>query len=350
MLVGVGIGLAVMFLLRRRNNDQAKYIEAIHNNLSERMDQVTQQMDRRLTDNVKAINESKSFIAGQLNTSERTAREVSSSLGRLEQTTKHLQKTNEDISSFQNMLGHPKIRGGFGELLLGNLLADVLPQDRYKLQYNFAGSGELADAVILLQDGYIVAVDAKFPLANYQMMVKEENEEKKEALRKVFIRDIKKHVKDIADKYISPRHKTLDYAFMYIPVEAVYYETMVHDPAGNTLWEYCLSNKVIAVSPNSFLAYLHTVLVGLRGMKVEEQAKDILQHLGQVRSDFSRFAKDFATIGTHLNNVKNRYDDSARWLDKFASRLDQIETGGTSELEEGEEEGNIENRNQENGA
>ncbi len=229
------------------------------------------------------------------------------------------------------MLKSPKVRGSFGEVLLGNLLNEVLPQDRFDLQYLFRSTGEIADSIIRLQDGYIVAVDAKFPLAGYEVYMNEKEIEQKAALRKVFMRDIKKHVTDISKKYISPHEQTLDYAFMYIPVEGVYYETMVHSAEGDSLWEFCLAAHVIPVSPNSFLAYLQTVLVGLRGMKIEQQAKEILVHLGQLRKDFGKFSDDFTTVGTHLTNAKNRFDDSARRLDKFTSRLDQIESHAPAE-------------------
>jgi len=332
LIFGLSTGLAAAWLIFRRRPLSDSSFHQLEQALAARLDNITTQIERRLSDNVRAINESKSFISNQLNHSERTARDVSVGLGKLEQATAALQRTNQEISSFQNMLKHPKIRGGFGEVLLGNLLADVLPHDRYQLQYTFPGVGDIADAVILLQDSYKVAVDAKFPLANYQLMVNAVDAADKKNMRRAFLRDIKKHIHDISTKYIVPQAKTLDYAFMYIPVEAVYYETMIHDHNEETLWEYCLQHKVIPVSPNSLLAYLQTVLVGLRGMKVEKQAKEILEHIGQIRQDFGQFATDFATIGSHLNNAKNRYDDSARRLDKFSNRLEHIETVGDRPL------------------
>ena len=121
---------------------------------------------------------------------------------------------------------------------------------------------------------------------------------------------------------------------MYIPLEGVYYEAIMHDADGNGIWEFCQKHKVIPVSPNSFLAYLHTVLIGLRGMKIEQQAKEILATLAQVRKDFKSFAGDFGPIGTHLTNAKNKYEETTRRLNKFSSRLDQIETGEQVKLPE----------------
>ena len=335
LLFGLAVGASLVWFLTRNRSGGSAQIEELQRSVSGRLDNITEQLNQRLRENVHAMNESKSFLAQRVSSTERTVREVSAGLGKLEQATNTLQRTNEEIASFQNMLRNPKVRGSFGEVLLNNLLADVLPQDRYATQYTFSDTNNIADAIIRLQDGFIVAIDAKFPLANYEAYQQERDEHNKKQARKIFIRDIKKHVSDIAKKYISPKDKTLDYAFMYIPIEGVYYETMVHDPEGETIGNYCLRHKVIPVSPNSFMAYLQTILIGLRGMKIQEQAKEIMASLQQVRRDFTLFSKDYAMIGSHLTNAKNRYDDSARRLDKFTNRLDQIETNVESpKLEE----------------
>lgn len=341
LIVGVVLGAVVIwFLLKRQTGGQQGSGQEIANMqqvMSQQLDRIMQQVDRRLEQNVKAMNESKSFIADRVSATERTVREVSAGLGKMEVATAALHKTNQEISAFQQMLKSPKIRGSFGEVLLGNLLADVLPADRYELQYSFPETGETADSIIKLQDGYIVAVDAKFPLANYEAMSHAQGDEAKESLRKQFVRDVKKHITDISKKYIMPQAKTLDFAFMYIPLEGVYYEAVMHDADKSGIWDYCQQFKVIPVSPNSFLAYLHTVLIGLRGMKIEQQAKEILATLAQVRKDFGSFSKDFVVIGSHLTNAKNKYEDSARRLDKFSSRLDRIETDTpTTRIEAGD--------------
>lgn len=310
----------------------AWFMMQMNKRLMEQMDRMNQQIDRRLSENVRAMAES-----------EKSVRSVSQGLGKLEQATASLQQTGNEIVSFQHLLKAPKIRGSFGEVLLGNLLADVLPQDRYELQHAFSDSREIADAIIRLQDGYIVAIDAKFPFANYEAFMKEQNKEQRAALRKIFIRDVKKHISDISQKYISSSEKTLDYAFMYIPIEGVYYETMVHSgtnsEAGLDLWEFCLQHKVVPVSPNSFLAYLLTVLVGLRGMKIEQKTREILSYIGTLRQDFGKFSDDFLTVGKHLSNAKTKYEDSNRRLDKLSNRFEQIEVGESPEsrLVEGSE-------------
>ena len=323
VIIALGVGGAIMWFMNKKKEG----IDPMQVQMLEQMNRMQEQIDRRLSEQVRATNESKDFMVSRLSSAERTVASVSAGLGKLEQATATLQKTGNEIVSFQNMLKAPKIRGSFGEVLLGNLLADVLPADRYELQYTYADSREIADAIIRLQDGYIVAVDAKFPFANYEAFMKEQDKDARVSLRKTFIRDVKKHISDISQKYISSHEKTLDYAFMYIPIEGVYYETMVHDEDGASLWEFCLANKVVPVSPNSFLAYLQTVLVGLRGMKIEQKTQEILQYIGTLRQDFGKFAEDFTTVGKHLSNAKTKYDDSNRRLDKLSNRFEQIDGG-----------------------
>ncbi len=318
-LVVGALGAYIVLSRRGAADDGGQMVTMVN----ERLDKMLEHVDRRLQEHTHAVNESKSFIANRVSATERTVREVSAGLGKLEVATAALHKTNQEIASFQQMLKSPKVRGSFGEVLLGNLLADVLPGDRYALQYTFPTTGDTADAIVKLQDGYIVAVDAKFPLANYEAMSHAPDDGSREILRKQFIRDVKKHISDISKKYIMPQAKTLDFAFMYIPLDGVYAEAS----ADAELWKDFQRYHVFPVSPNSFLTYLQTVMIGLRGMKIEQQAKEILATLGQVRKDFGSFSKDFVVIGSHLTNAKNKYEDSARRLDKFASRLDQIETG-----------------------
>src|SRR5690348_7983535 len=201
-LIGALIGGAVLWFMTRRPTttgpDPAQQMAQLQQAMTDRLDRVTEQLDARLRENVRAMNESKSFLAQRVSETEQTVRHVSSGLGKLEQATAALQKTNEEITAWQQMLKSPKVRGSFGEVLLTNLLADVLPTDRYELQYTLPSSGEIADSIIKLQDGYIVAVDAKFPLANYEAYMQEQNEALKLQARKLFLRDVKKHISDIS--------------------------------------------------------------------------------------------------------------------------------------------------------
>lgn len=338
-VLGLVAGGALMWWLSRRDRGGSgaaqQQLQQMSDAMAARLDRVTEQLDARLRENARAVDASKLFVADRVSHTERAVREITGGLARLEQATGALRESTNEIANFQNLLKNPKMRGGFGEVLLGNLLGEMLPADRFVLQYQVPGTSEIADAIIRLQDNYIVAVDAKFPLSNYERYSHEEEPQAKKRLRAELVRDIKKHVADISKKYIVPSERTLDFAFMYVPVESVYYDIIVRGVGTGSVWEYCMERKVIPVSPNSFIAYLYTILVGLRGLRVEEQAREILERLRQVRRDFQRFGEDFTMVGKHLTNAKNRFDDSARRLDTFGMRLEQIEGVGAPVLSEG---------------
>jgi DNA recombination protein RmuC len=202
-----------------------------------------------------------------------------------------------------------------------------MPAEYFTLQHSFK-SGERVDAVIRLSQG-LVPVDAKFPLENFQKGLLAEDDGAKKSFLKLFAADVKKHVEAIASKYILPHEGTCDFALMYIPAENVYYEAFIKDEAlgeGKSLREYAFVKHVVPVSPNSFYAYLHTILLGLRGMKVEESARQILRDLGGLRGQLDKFQEEFRKLGKHLEQSKGSYDSSQRQLEKFSDKLAAVET------------------------
>jgi DNA recombination protein RmuC len=253
--------------------------------------------------------------------------EVQSRLAQLDEANKRILEVGRSISSLQEILRAPKVRGGLGEFLLGDLLAQIMPAEFFTLQYSFK-SGERVDAVIRLSQG-LVPVDAKFPLENFQKALLAQDEAAQKGFLKLFGGDVKKHVDAIANKYILPNEGTCDFALMYIPAENVYYEAFIKDEvlgAGKTLREFTFEKHIIPVSPNSFYAYLHTILLGLRGLKVEERAREIITHLGSLRGQLVRFQEDFRKLGKHLEQSKGSFDSAQRQLEKFGDRLAAVET------------------------
>ena len=195
--------------------------------------------------------------------------------------------------------------GGLGELFLGDLLAQIFPPAHYSLQHRFK-SGEAVDAVIRVGQSF-VPVDAKFPLENFKRVVETATEEERKTAKKKFIADVKKHIDAIAGKYILPDEGTFDFALMYIPAENVYYELIIKDEVVDTdkaLLNYAFAKRVIPVSPNSFYAYLQTILLGLKGLHIEAQAQDILKNLARLSGDFEKFQDEFELVGKHLTNTK----------------------------------------------
>ncbi len=321
--------------------------------LQQQVDALRDQVRRSLDGNVQLVNQQLSSLSGQVTSqlnsvaarmseqvgtgmglvqkasqhfSERV-QEVQSRLAQLEEANKRIWEVGRSIASLQEILRAPKMRGGIGEFLLGDLLAQIMPAEHFSLQYTFQ-SGERVDAVIRLSQG-LVPVDAKFPLENFQKaLLTQDDGAKKNSLR-LFAADVKKHVEAIAHKYILPQEGTCDFALMYIPAENVYYEAFIKDEAlgdGKSLREYAFLKHVVPVSPNSFYAYLHTILLGLRGMKVEESAREIIRHLAGLRGQLARFQEEFRKLGRHVEQAKGSFDSTQRQLEKFSDNLNSLET------------------------
>ena len=254
-----------------------------------------------------------------LTTAAGTMQEIGEKLGRLDQSTSQMLEVGKDISRFQDILRAPKVRGGFGEILLANLLAQILPAENYDFQHQFR-SGEKVDAIVRLGTG-LVPVDSKFPMESFNRLVSAGSDEERPGLRRAFLKDVRGHVDAVA-KYIVPDEGTFDFALMYIPAEGVYYETFFRDEKGDesgNLWSYALGKRVIPVSPNSFYAYLQAIVLGLKGMRVEERAREIIDHLGRLSNDFVGFRQEFEVLGGHIGRAKGKYDD----LEKTVGRLDE---------------------------
>lgn len=265
-------------------------------------------------------------VNSRLDNAAKVINDVNRKLGEVHETTKQVQELSKDISSLQEILRAPKIRGGMGELFLSDLLAQVLPPSRYQLQYRFK-SREAVDAVIMLKE-LLIPIDSKFPLENFEKIVKAQNDADKLAAKKLFVRDVKKHVDAIRNKYILPDEGTADFALMYIPAENVYYEIIVKDENlddDKSVFKYAMENKIFPVSPNSFYGYLQTILFGLRGMQIEERAQEILSNISQLEGDFSRITEDFEKMGTHLKNLASSYESTEKRIGKFETKLSSLE-------------------------
>ena len=254
--------------------------------------------------------------------------ELKEKLGELTQRTKDIQEAGKDISNLHAILRAPKFRGGFGELLLERLLADILPQKNYSLQYRFR-SGETVDAIIRI-GGNLVPIDSKFPLEDFERILSSESEKEQESLRRQFTRTIKNHI-DSVTKYILPDENTFDFVLMYIPAENVYYETILRGRAEEReICSYALQKRVIPVSPNGFYAYLQVIIQGLRGLHIESAAREIQGHLGRLQSDLADFQEDYATLGTHIGHAARKYDEAERKLARLGDKL-QLAGGTTIE-------------------
>jgi DNA recombination protein RmuC len=273
----------------------------------------------------KSLETTDQTLSKQLESTGKAVSDVQVNLARLEESNKKIYELGKDISSLQEILRAPKIRGGIGEFLLGDLLAQILPSKHFILQHTFK-NGERVDAVIHLGER-LVSVDSKFPLENFRKLVESESDQEKRACQRRFTADVKSHIDAIAGKYILPDEGTYPFALMYIPAENVYYETIIkEDSAGDdkSLAGYAMQKKVIPVSPNTIYLYLQTIILGLKGLEVEKNAVQIISALGRLRIDFDKFAREFQLTGTHLRHTTGSYDSAVRSLEKFEDKFKHI--------------------------
>lgn len=300
-------------------------LNRVTDTVTKQLGSVTTQVNDRLRENTSMLERQQRSVGDRLDTAAKAVNTVTSRLSKIEEGNKKIYDVGKDISSLQELLKAPKLRGGLGELFLNDLLAQILPQEHYTMQYTFK-TGDTVDSVIHLRD-HIIPVDSKFPLENYKKMYETDKEEERVAFRKTFMNDVKKRIDEIATKYILPDEKTLDFALMYVPAENVYYEMIVKEQKNErNLSAYAFEKKVIPVSPNTFYIYLQTILIGLKGFQIEKQAGAILKSLSRLRGDFVKFGDDFGLVGKHIGHARNSYENSEKRLQRFSDKLGQVET------------------------
>ncbi len=255
--------------------------------------------------------------------------DVYTRLGSLEESAHKIYRIGEEIGKLQELLKAPKARGGFGEWMLQDLLEQMIPKDHFRLQYQFRG-GARVDAALLVGE-YVVPVDAKFPLENFERYRTSALPDEKKKMRREFARDIKKHVDAISERYIIPEEGTLDFALMYIPAEGVYYEMITRDETSDEvdLYQYSIERRVIPVSPNSFYAYLQVILMGLRGLRVDREARQIARSLEQMRGDFGKIVEDLEVLGSHLNRAQGGHERVRRGTERFDAKLGLLDFAKT---------------------
>jgi len=285
-------------LAEKNNKDETALfikhdVEAMRQRFDEGLSTTTSEINRRLDSAAKAYNE------------------MTKELGKM-------QEIGRDMKSLQDFLRSPKLRGNLGEQVLKSLLEQVLPKKHYALQYRFR-EGDIVDAIIKTNQG-IVSIDSKFPLENFRKMTEAADKEKSYHLAQ-FKRDIKAHIDAISKKYILPQEGTVDFAIMYVPSEAVYYEIVIHN---ENLLNYGYDKRVFFVSPNNFYYFLKIIMLGLEGVKIEEKSRQILEALRGLQHETKKFGEDLGILTNHINHTKSALERvNARFV-RFSSKIDNV--------------------------
>lgn len=230
-----------------------------------------------------------------------------------------LQELGRGLKDFQDFLRTPKLRGTIGEQVLRDLLEQCFPRDRIGFQHQFR-SGTIVDAILKTDQG-IIPLDAKFPMENFQRYVVSESAEDEDNCRKEFLKDVRKHVRDIASKYIQPSEGTVDYAVMYIPNEQVYYE-LLRNPNEDVIRE-AAERRVMVVSPNSFYYFLRVLMVAMEGKKIEETSREILRMLQGIQQDAKKFDEVLSVVDKHIGYASGAMDRAQREFARLSTKIEQ---------------------------
>ena len=327
LLVAVMAGLAAMvYVLTQKvsalKNDTAaallkQDLIALNEGMSNLRDGLKSHLTDRLDKNQELMRDS---IMKQFTESTKLITDVTERLTKLDETNRRVVDVADELRLLQNVLQNPKQRGVLGEYYLQTVLMNVLPPERFQLQYKFK-DGEIVDAVIFLDKNKILPIDSKFSLENYNRLVEEKDKAQREVIAKALKIDLKNRI-DETSKYIRESEGTMDFAFMFIPSEAVYYDLLINKvgTAGTSsrdLIEYAFRDKrVIIVSPTSFMAYLQTVLQGLRSLQIEEQAKEIQVRVVQLRQHLEAYDTYMNKLGASLSTTVNHFNTAHKELKK----------------------------------
>ena len=288
------------------------------------INELSRTVDTKLSESSKNLQDT---LLTQSNSSFKMIRDITEELTSLKETNKQVMSFTEQLQSLQDILKNPKQRGVLGEYYLETLLKNVLSPGSYEMQYMFT-DGSIVDAIVRVKDK-IIPIDSKFSLENYNKLVEEQNPAEKERLEKTFVNDLKMRITETS-KYIKPSENTMDFAFMFIPHEAIYYDLLVNkigalkDENENLIQRAASRYKVIIVSPTSFLAYLQTVLQGLNALRIEETAKDIVKRVEELGKHLKVYEESYNKIGTSLQTTFNHFNKSSAELKKIDKDIMRI--------------------------
>lgn len=247
---------------------------------------------------------------------------ITEAIADVRRTTQMVAEQAREFTALQDILKPPRPRGGVGEAMLEELLRQVLPPQAYATQHRFR-SGVIVDAVVRA-GGKLVCIDSKFPLSNYRRLCEATDAAGRMSAEKEFAADVDRHIRAIAARYIVPDEETFDFAVMYVPAEGVYGEILRLSHRRMPLFEAAIEARVVPMSPLTMYGYLQTVLFGLKCLRIEATAHEVLDHCGRLQQDIERFADEYDVLGRHLGNARLRYEEGTKRLARFRESMDRM--------------------------
>jgi DNA recombination protein RmuC len=342
VLLIIGVIVVIILLLRKKESGDGERLAAMMERLSQLGEQnkdLRQTIDSKLAEthraNQEQFGQTAKIIQGITGQSAKLISDVTEKLTKLDETNKQVVNFSSQLQSLQDILKNPKHRGVLGEYFLEETLKNVLPPNSYQMQYAFK-DGSIVDAVVFVKEK-VIPVDSKFSLENYERILNCTDNDLREKLEKQFKLDLKMRI-DETSKYVKPAENTMDFAFMFIPSEAIYYDLLINKVGAvqvNTrdLIEYAFKDKhVIIVSPTSFLAYLQTVLQGLRAMQIEESAKEIRGNVEKLAKHILSYDDFMKKLGISMSTTVNHYNNAYKEFKKIDKDVVKI-AGGASKVE-----------------
>lgn len=311
----VGNVVLVLFILKK-GKEKKPEDETGLKLILQQVNELSRTVDAKIGETTRQMNDS---VRAQFGESAKLIREVTTGLTKLDETNRQVVSFADQLQNLQDILKNPKQRGILGEYYLETLLKNVLAPGQYQTQYVFK-NGEIVDAVVFVKDK-IIPIDSKFSLENYNRLIGETDPSTKDRLEKQFVGDLKNRILETS-KYIRPDENTMEFAFMFIPHEAIYYDLLINkvgavtDDTENLIQRAASKYKVIIVSPTSFLAYLQTVLQGLKAMQIEETAKDIVKRVGELSKHLKSYEDYHNKMGNALGTVVNHFNKSSKEFKK----------------------------------
>jgi len=304
-IIIVGFALVIYFVRKQNSNPDSSLIEWMKS-MQSSFDVNSKTMNSTLQSNSKQLND-------RLDNAARVIAAVQKNIG-------EMSEIGRSMRDLQEFLQSPKLRGNIGEQVLKELLGQLLPKQSFHLQYTFK-SGAIVDAAIKTEAG-IIPIDSKFPMENFRKMMANNPDSEKKSAEREFVSDVKKHIDDIAKKYILPAEGTIDYALMYVPSESVYYEIVNN----STLFDYSQKFRVLPVSPMTFYAYLRAILMGFEGQKITQHAQKILAGLRSIQKEYEKVGENLDTLGKHVTNSYNMISQVDTGFSKLGEKIKNTST------------------------